>query len=97
MQHLLGHGELLVVETDDVLLGTVEVRTRGSSSVVIVRSGYVGRPVVLVADEVLRITPACEHPDVVGFADVTADVTADGAAVGAATTSGLTDGPDDGI
>lgn len=57
----------MVVETeDDAMLGTVEVRSTGRTSVVIVRSGYVGRPVMLDADEVLRVTPAVEHPDVSG-------------------------------
>lgn len=68
--HLMGHGELFVVETDDdVLLGTVELRATGRSATVIVRSGYVGRPVVLDADTVVRMTPASEHPDVLGFMD----------------------------
>lgn len=51
----------MVVETaDDVFLGTVEL----ANDLVIVRSGYVGRPVTLPADQVVRITPATEHPDV---------------------------------
>lgn len=74
MQHLLGHGQLLVVETDDdVLLGTVEVRTQGPYSTVIIRSGYVGRPVVVDADDVVSITPATEHPDVAGYQDAHPD------------------------
>jgi hypothetical protein len=58
---LLAQGELVVVETDDDLhLGTVEV----VEGALVVRSGYVGRPVLLDADEVVSVTPACGHPDV---------------------------------
>jgi hypothetical protein len=54
----LADGELLVVETeDDWFLGTVEVLT----DVLVVRSGFVGRPVVLRHEAVVRVTPALEH------------------------------------
>jgi hypothetical protein len=54
----LADGELLVVETeDDWFLGTVEVLP----DVVVVRSGFVGRPVVLRHEDVVRVTPALEH------------------------------------
>ena len=50
-----------MVETEEELhLGTVEV----VEGALVVRSGYVGRPVVLDACEVLSLTPASEHPDV---------------------------------
>lgn len=59
---MLAHGELLVIETDDdAYLGTVEVARGGQ---LIVRSGYVGRPVVLAADDVVALTTADAHPDV---------------------------------
>jgi hypothetical protein len=59
---LLAHGQLLVVETDDdAFLGTVEV----GPGTLTVRSGYVGRPVLLNPEEVVSITPADEHDDVV--------------------------------
>ncbi len=55
----LADGELLVVETaDDHYVGTVEVL----ESQLIVRSGYVGRPVLLRPEQVIRIAPAAEHP-----------------------------------
>lgn len=54
MRHLLNHGELVVVETDDdAWLGTVEV----VDGTFVVRSGYVGRPVVLDADDVVSVQP----------------------------------------
>jgi hypothetical protein len=54
----LADGELLVVETeDDWFLGTVEVLP----DVVVVRSRFVGRPVVLRHEDVVRVTPALEH------------------------------------
>lgn len=54
----LAGGELLVVETeDDWFLGSVEVR----ADVLIVRSGFVGHPVVLEHEDVVRITPVEEH------------------------------------
>lgn len=57
---MLAAGELMVVETeDDWFLGTVEV----AGETLIVRSGFVGRPVVLAVEEVLRIVPAAEHVD----------------------------------
>ena len=58
---MLAAGELVVVETeDDWFLGTVEV----AGDALIVRSGFVGRPVVLSPEEVVRIVPAAEfeHP-----------------------------------
>lgn len=60
MRKLLAEGQIVVVETeDDWFLGTAEM-TEGS---IVVRSGYVGRPVVLDADEVQSIIPAQQHPD----------------------------------
>lgn len=51
-------GELVVVETeDDWFLGTVEL----AGDVLIVRSGFVGRPVVLAAEDDRRIVPAAEY------------------------------------
>lgn len=59
MRNLLAHGEVVVIETENArYLGTVEVHD-GSF---IVRSGFVGRPVVLSADEVVRVT-APEHEE----------------------------------
>lgn len=50
----LSQGELLVVETeDDWFLGTVEM----SEGVLIVRSGFVGRPVLVEPESVVRISP----------------------------------------
>ena len=50
----LSNGELLLVETeDDVHLGTVEVR----DEVLVVRSGFVGRPVLVAHEQVLSISP----------------------------------------
>lgn len=61
--HLLCHGELVVVETEnDLYLGTAEVL----DGQLVVRSGFVGRPVVLNVQDVERITPAAEHPDLAG-------------------------------
>jgi hypothetical protein len=65
---MLAAGELVVVETeDDWFLGTVEVV--GES--MIVRSGYVGRPVVLAPEDVVRIVPAADllEADVAGSGD----------------------------
>ena len=57
MRSLLGHGELMVVETDDDwFLGTVEL---GAGELVI-RSGFVGRPVVLLPEDVVRIVLASD-------------------------------------
>jgi hypothetical protein len=61
MRILLNHGELVVIETDDdVWLGTAEV----VDGTFVVRSGYVGRPVVLEADDVVSMVPATESEDV---------------------------------
>jgi hypothetical protein len=61
MGDLLAAGEIVVVETDeDWFLGTAEAM-EGS---IVVRSGYVGRPVIVAAAEVLSIIPAQQHPDV---------------------------------
>ena len=50
----LSNGELLLVETEDELhLGTVEVR----DEVLVVRSGFVGRPVLVPHEKVLSIAP----------------------------------------
>jgi hypothetical protein len=62
VRELLAHGEIVVVETDDEqFLGTCEIHDGHA----IVRSGYVGRPVMIALDEVEAITPADLHPDVV--------------------------------
>jgi hypothetical protein len=54
----LADGELVVVETEgDWFLGTVEL----TADMVIVRSGFVGRPVVLAHEEVIRVAPAGEY------------------------------------
>jgi hypothetical protein len=53
----LGHGELMLVETDENwFLGTVEVTV----DALVVRSGFVGRPVLVPHDEVVRIVLASE-------------------------------------
>jgi hypothetical protein len=54
---------LFVVETSDgeAWLGELEFQEGG----VVVHSGYVGRPPVIAQEDVLAITPASEHPDVV--------------------------------
>jgi hypothetical protein len=60
MRKLFGHGGLYVVETeDDAHLGTVET----SDGTLTVRSGQVGRPVVLAANDVVRITPFIDETD----------------------------------
>lgn len=65
MRTLLNHGELVVVETeDDVWLGTAEVL----NDTLVIRSGFVGRPVVLDVDEVLSVIPADES-ELVGTDD----------------------------
>lgn len=52
MRNLMANGEVIVVETEKGrYLGTVEV----SDGRFIVRSGYVGRPVVLSAAEVISV------------------------------------------
>jgi hypothetical protein len=54
----LSGGELLVVETDDDwFLGTVDVLP----DVLVVRRGFVGRPVLVAHEGVVRVTPAGEH------------------------------------
>ena len=59
MRNLLANGEVVVVETEKGrYLGTVEV----SDGSFIVRSGFVGRPVVLSAAEVVSVN-APEHQD----------------------------------
>ena len=61
MRDLLADGSLMVVETeDDIYLGTAEITEDG----IVVRNGYVGRPVVVPATEVMSIIPAQGHPDV---------------------------------
>ena len=61
MDSYLHDGELVVVQThDDDLLGTAQVQ----GDVLVVRSGYVGRPAVVPLAEVLLVTRATEHPDV---------------------------------
>jgi hypothetical protein len=57
----LGHGELMLVETDeDWFLGTVEVTVEVTVDALVVRSGFVGRPVLVPHDEVVRIVLASE-------------------------------------
>lgn len=51
--------DIFVVETtDDILLGTIEFVTGG----VIVRDGFVGRPYLVDAADVVRISLAEDHP-----------------------------------
>ena len=53
MRNLMANGEVLVVETElSRFLGTVEVR----DGEFVVRSGFVGRPVVLSASDVVSVT-----------------------------------------
>ena len=55
----LADGQLLVIETeDDAYLGTAQV----DGDTLVVRSGYVGRPIVVAVTDVLRITVASDHP-----------------------------------
>jgi hypothetical protein len=57
----LAGGELLVVETeDDQFLGTAAVD--GDS--LVIRPGYVGRPVRVPLTDVIRVTLAAEHDDI---------------------------------
>lgn len=51
--------DIYVVETtDDILLGTVEFITGG----IIVRDGFVGRPFIVNAEDIVRLIPAEDHP-----------------------------------
>ncbi len=51
-------GELAVVETDDDwFLGTVEL----TADVLIIRTGFVGRPAVVPHEDVVRVVPAVEY------------------------------------
>lgn len=60
MRTLLNHGELVVLETDDdVWLGTVEI----VDSTFVIRSGYVGRPVVVDAEDVVSVQPFAHWSD----------------------------------
>ena len=55
----MANGEVLVVDTEHArYLGTVEVREGDF----IVRSGFVGRPVVLSASEVVSVTTPDAQP-----------------------------------
>ena len=57
----MAHGEIVVIETDeDLFLGTCEIA--GGNA--IVRSGYVGRPVLIPIDDIESIVSATDHPDV---------------------------------
>ena len=59
---MLCHGELVVVETEDALhLGMAEVH----GDVLVLRSGYVGRPLLIPLEQVESVVPASTHPDVV--------------------------------
>ena len=61
MEKLLAEGQIVVVETeDDWFLGTAEM----ADGTIVVRSGFVGRPVVLDAELVQSIIPAQQHPSV---------------------------------
>lgn len=61
MRHFLAEGQIVVIETeDDWFLGTAEM----AGGNVIVRSGFVGRPVVLEVELIRSIIPAQGHPDV---------------------------------
>lgn len=58
-------GELVVVEAGDTAyLGTLKPLP-GRGRRVAVRSGRVGRPVVLRMDEIDSVRPAAGHPDVI--------------------------------
>lgn len=60
MGSFLGHGELMLVETDeDRFLGTVEV----TGDVLVIRSGFVGRPVVVLQEDVVRVELASDLDD----------------------------------
>jgi hypothetical protein len=60
MTSMLASGQIVVVETDeDRFLGTAEV----VGEQLVVRSGFVGRPVIVELSDVERITPVDEHPD----------------------------------
>jgi hypothetical protein len=57
---VLGGGELLVVETeDDWFLGVVEVL----GDVLVVRSGFRGRPAVVRHEDVVRVVPLGDVED----------------------------------
>lgn len=59
VRYFLADGDLVVVETDDDhYLGTAEVR----GGQLIVRNGFVGRPVLLDLADVQCVIPASEHP-----------------------------------
>jgi hypothetical protein len=61
VRELVAHGEIVVIETDeDLFLGTCEIA--GGNA--IVRSGYVGRPVLIPIDDIESIVSATDHPDV---------------------------------
>ncbi|MCU1603498.1 MAG: hypothetical protein JWO22_4207 [Frankiales bacterium] len=54
MRQLLNHGEIVVVETEkDRWVGTAEMR----ADQIVVRSGRAGRPKLIDAHEIVRITP----------------------------------------
>ena len=56
----LSGGDVLVVETEeDWFVGSVEAR----ADVLVVRSGYAGRPVLVPHEDVVRVTPVSEHDD----------------------------------
>ena len=61
MKEFLAHGEIVVVETeDDAFLGTAEI----VGGRIVIRSGYVGRPVLVAVGDVVAVIPAQWHPDV---------------------------------
>jgi hypothetical protein len=61
VRNLLAAGQLLVVETeDDAWIGTVEV----TEDALVVRTGLRGHPAVVPLEDVERIIPATESPDV---------------------------------
>jgi hypothetical protein len=62
MGNMLANGEILVVETeDDRFLGSVEPR----GEEFIIRSGFVGRPVIVHQADVMTLAPAAGHRDVI--------------------------------
>lgn len=57
MRCFLGNGELMLVETeDDRFFGTVEL----VGDEFVVRSGFVGRPVLVLPEDVVRMVLASE-------------------------------------
>lgn len=58
--------DLYVIETDDdAFVGTIEFVEGG----VLIRDGFVGRPRLIEAIDLVSLTPALQHPDVVFYED----------------------------